>query len=157
MSRAPTRCAFSASRWIGWTKPVTFDAPPRQIVRVMLHLGREHDAAGCERIPEGQLVDGLGGVLSEDHRVGPGIGAHKALNDVVRLLVGGRADARFVAGASMHARVVGQEALDRLHDFAQRWRGHGVVQIDVRDQPPVEQRRHHVGSDPGCPASVTPG
>ena len=24
---APTRCAFRARRWIGWTKPVTFEAP----------------------------------------------------------------------------------------------------------------------------------
>jgi hypothetical protein len=65
---------------------------PGQIVRVMLHHGREDDGIVRQRIAVRQLVDRLGRVLPENHGVGVGVGAHETRNGVVRFVVGGRAD-----------------------------------------------------------------
>ena len=86
--------------------------PPGQIVRVVLHHGGEHHAPRRQRIAEGELVDRFGGVLAEDDRVGRRVGADEARDGLVRLVIRRRAHARLEAGAAVHARVVGQEALD---------------------------------------------
>ena len=65
---------------------------PGQVVRVVLHQGRENDGILRQRIAVRQLVDRLSRVLAEDHRVGVGVGAHETRDGVVRLVVGGRAD-----------------------------------------------------------------
>ena len=39
---------------------------PRQVVRVVLHYGREHHVPSHERIAEGELVDGFSRVLPEE-------------------------------------------------------------------------------------------
>ena len=133
-------------------------SPPRQVVRMMLHGRRQHDRIGRERVAEGQLVDRLGRVLPEDDGLGRRIGADEPGDRLVRVIPGGRADARFVARAPMDAGVEGQEALHRVQHLPQRRRRRRVVEVDVgrnapiglwnrriqpdNVRPPVESRHH---------------
>ena len=121
-------------------------APPRQIVGVVLHHGRQDDRCGRQRIAEGQLVDRLGRVLAEDDRRRLRIGADEACDRGVRLVVRGGAETGLEARAAVDARVVGEKALDRLEHLPEGRSACGVVEVDVRRQPAVEER--HLRSRP---------
>ena len=64
---------------------------PGQVVGVMLELGGDDHRVRRAGQAERELVDRLGGVLAEDHRVRAQVCADKAADDFVGLVVGHRA------------------------------------------------------------------
>ncbi|HRI57152.1 MAG TPA: hypothetical protein PK170_08665 [Anaerolineae bacterium] len=120
---------------------------PGQIVGMVLKLGGDHHLVGPGRQAKGELVDGLGGVLAEDHRVGAQISADEVADDLVGLVIGHGTQARLEAGAAVDAGIVGHEALHRVHGLLQHRRAGRVVQVDVRNQAAVQQRHKLVVAD----------
>ena len=77
-----------------WRRQHVDDGMPRtpgQVVGVMLELGGDDDGVRRAGQAERELVDRLGGVLAEDHGVRAQIRADEAPDDLVRLVVGHRA------------------------------------------------------------------
>jgi len=107
---------------------------------MMLKLGHEYDRIGRQRQAIGELVEGLGGVLAEDDRVGAQVSADKAADDLVRLVVGHSAQPGLKTGASVDAGIVRHEALYRLHHVQQRRCAGRIVQVDVGHGAAVQQR-----------------
>ena len=68
----------------------------------------------AEGVAEGELVDRLGGVLPEDDRRRPGVGADEACDRGVRFLVRGGAETRLEARSTVDARVVREKAVHGL-------------------------------------------
>ena len=120
---------------------------PRQQVRVVLEDGRQHDRVVGRRHRPGEVIDRLGGVLREHHDVAVGVGADEPADDVASLLEGGGAEPGLVATAAVHAGRQRREPLHRLGHGPQRWGRGGVVEVDVWDEPAVEQRHQLVHAD----------
>ena len=77
--------------------------PPRQIVGVVLHRRGKDDVVWPQGIPEGELVDRFGGVLSEDDSRCPWIGADEARDRRMGLVVRDGAEARLEPSSPMNA------------------------------------------------------
>ena len=104
-------------------------------------------ASSSDRERSRELVDRFGRVLREEDDVPFGVGTHEPADAGARVLERGGADPRLVAAPAVHAGRVGQEALDGVDDASERGRARGVVEVDVADQPPVEQRNPLVAPD----------
>ncbi len=112
---------------------------PGKVVRVVLHRRREHHAPLRKREAEGELVDRFRRVLSKDDGVAAGVGADETRDGVVSFVIGDSAEARLESTPPVNARVVGKEAFDRVEDLPQGRRARGVVEIDVRRKPPIQE------------------
>src|SRR5262245_53404899 len=129
-------------------------APPRQIVGVVLHHCRKNYAIPAQRVTERELVYRLSSVLPEDDRVGVHVDADEAPYYIVRLVISGSADSRLESCASMHARIVGQELQDRFEHIPEWRRAGGVIEVDIGNQPAIQERQLAVNPDNSLPPSV---
>jgi hypothetical protein len=112
--------------------------PPGQQVGVVLHGRGDDDVVLGEAEAEGQQVERLGGVAREEGEVRARVAADEAHHDLARLLVPLARELRADAGAPVHARVPGEELLDRSGDGHRGRAGGGGVEVDVLARPAVQ-------------------
>ena len=126
---------------------VSAPVPPGQEVGVVLHL-RDEDLTTVEpRLLGGDPVERVGRALDEDHDLVLLVDPQELRHQVSRLLVRLGREARFVAGAAVHA---GVEVGEAVHDVAHAGQGRragGVVEVDPRDRGAAEEGHRQV--DPG--------
>ncbi len=108
----------------------------------MLHDRGEHHIARNESEPVGEVVDGLGRVPADDGgvAVSPACEPEQRL---ARLLVGGRRRLRFVAGATVDARVPGEKLRHAICDRDERGRRCRRVERQIRPLVAVDTGNHH--------------
>ena len=123
------------------------DAAPGQLVRMVLHDGRDDDVVGPEREPAGQVVDRFRRVLREEDDVLPRIRADEAGHPVARLLEDPRGKERLVSRPPVDVGVPAQELLDRRQHGPERRRARGVVEVDVGAQAPFQDGNSLVHAD----------
>ena len=107
--------------------------PPRQQVGVMLDHGGEHHVVGLEPQTVGELVEGFGGVATQDGDVtgSPGAPAGEGEGGGPCRLVGGGGEAGLVARPAVHARVHRDELLDGGHHRRESAGRGGRVEVHV--------------------------
>ena len=104
--------------------------PPRQKIRVVLHLGDQHLTPVESRFGRRDPVQRVGRPLDEDDDLVFLIHVEEPRDKLPRLLVCLGREPRLVAGSAVHARVQVGKCGDHVADSVQRWRAGGVVEVD---------------------------
>src|ERR1035438_7951670 len=104
---------------------------PGEEVGVMFHDGGHHDVFGGKAETVGEMVERFGGIAADDGHIvapgAPGEGQRRAASILVR----GCGELGLVAGATVDARVPGDELVDPAMDRRQAGGGSGGVEGKV--------------------------
>ena len=106
-------------------------AAPRQVVRVVLHPADEDHRAGREGVDRRDVIQHVGRIAAEDHRVVRRIGAHEPRDVVTCGLVGVGGEPGLEPRAPMDAPVPGCHPVHRRERLGKRRSGGRVVERHV--------------------------